>query len=146
MPYDPEMIQRLSASFNIVNDLTVDFTSTVNPMDAQFGTLYVVGGDSHIFYATTATWNSQPQLIASEGYIYIYSDYKQDGEGRNIAGFKVGDGSTYLIDLPFTDEQLQSHLLDTVCHITQAEREKWNNKVRCYMSEVQDDILIFTTN
>lgn len=177
MADEPDIIQKLSVDFNVVNDISVDFTSSpqpvsagfvsdapvnaefnsgeavnaefasnVQPLDAQFGTIYVVSGDSHVLYATTATWNSQPSLISDRGYIYIYSDYKQNEQGQNIAGMKVGDGNAYLIDMPFTDEVLYEHLADTVHHITQQEREFWNNKVRCYMSDVQDDILVFTTN
>ena len=121
------------------------FTNTLQPIDAQFGTVYVVGGYSHILYATTATWNSRPDLISSRGCIYIYSDYRQNEQGQNIAAMKVGDGLAYLIDMPFIDSLLYEHIADNIRHITQQEREFWNDKVRCYMSDVQDDILIFTT-
>lgn len=176
MADEPDIIQKLSVDFNVVNDLSIDFNapqpvvvqtnsdapvnaefntdqtlnaqfnSNVVPLDAQFGTVYVVGGDCKVLYATTATWNSQPQLIAERGYIYIYADYRQNGEGQNIASMKVGDGTSYLIDMPFTDQLLYEHIMDNVRHITQQEREKWNNKVRCFVSEVQDDNLIFTTD
>ena len=101
---------------------------------------------SRIYYKTTVEWNSVPSMVAREGVIYIYSDYKQDEEGRNIAGFKVGDGKAYLIDMPFIDEIISEHVEEAVIHITQEEREFWNSKVRCYMSEVHDEELIFTTN
>lgn len=178
MADEPDIIQKLSVDFNVVNDMSIDFnaapqpirvglssnepvnaefssgetvnaefSSNVQPIDAQFGTVYVVGGDCRVLYATTETWNSQPQLVSARGYIYIYSDYKQNGQGQNIPGFKVGDGNAFLIDLPFSDTQLQNHLLDTVSHITQQEREFWNNKVRCYIdTEAQTDNLVFTTN
>lgn len=176
MDNEPDIIQRLSADFNVVNDISIDFNAspvsvkvqtdsetTVNaqfdsnvsadiqlnstvPFEAQFGTIYVVGGDSHVLYATTATWNSQPSLVSARGYIYIYSDYRQNEQGQYIPAMKVGDGNAYLIDMPFTDILLYEHLQDNVKHITQQERELWNNKVRCFMSEVQNDNLIFTTN
>lgn len=143
---EADIVQTLSATFNVVNDQSINFDTISQTLDAQFGTIYVVSGNSKVLYATTATWNSQPTLESIRGCIYIYSDHKQNTQGQNLAGFKVGDGSAYLIDLPFVDEQIEEHIMNTVVHITQEEREKWNNKVRCYMSEVKDDILIFTTN
>jgi len=176
MADEPDIIQKLSIDFNVVNDLNIDFNAlpqpvsvgmtsdapvnaefnsnepinaefgnAVMPLEAQFGTVYVVGGDCKVLYATTATWNSQPQLISDRGFIYIYADYRQNETGQNIPSMKVGDGNAYLIDMPFVDELLYEHLLDNVQHITQEEREKWNNKVRCYMSDAKDDLLVFTT-
>lgn len=176
MADEPDIIQKLSVDFNVVNDITIDFNaapqpvqvglisdapvnaqfnsdeavnaefaSNVTPIDAQFGTVYVVGGDCKVLYATTATWNSQPQLISARGYIYIYADYRQNGQGQNVPAMKVGDGSAYLIDLPFVDSLIYEHIADNIRHISQQEREFWNNKVRCFMSEVQGDNLIFTT-
>lgn len=176
MDNEPDIIQKLSADFNVVNDISIDFNASPVPMkvqttsetpinaqfdsnisadiqlsssipfEAQFGSIYVVAGDCRVLYATTETWNSQPQLISAKGFIYIYSDYRQNEQGINIPAMKVGDGNAYLIDMPFTDELLYDHLADNVRHITQQEREFWNNKVRCYTSEIQDDVLIFTTN
>lgn len=176
MDNEPDIIQKLSADFNVVNDISIDFNASPVPMkvqtnsetpinaqfdsnisadiqlsssipfEAQFGSIYVVSGDCRVLYATTETWNSQPQLISAKGFIYIYSDYRQNEQGINIPAMKVGDGNAYLIDMPFTDELLYDHLADNVRHITQQEREFWNNKVRCYTSEIQDDVLIFTTN
>lgn len=177
MANEPDIIQKLSVDFNVINDINIDFNATpvpvrvqtlsdapvnaefnnsaepvnaqfnttVQPLEAQFGTVYVVGGDCKVLYATTETWNSQPQLISDRGYIYIYADYRQNEQGQNVPAMKVGDGNAYLIDMPFTDELLYEHLADNVRHITQQEREFWNNKVSCYMSDTQDDILVFTT-
>ena len=175
MDNEPDIIQKLSADFNVVNDISIDFNASPVPMkvqtisetpvnaqfdsnvsadiqlssavpfEAQFGTIYVVDGDCRVLYATTETWNSQPQLISNKGYIYIYADYRQNEQGQNVPAMKVGDGNAYLIDMPFTDELLYEHLADNVRHVTQQEREFWNNKVRCFMSDTQDDVLIFTT-
>lgn len=176
MANEPDIIQKLSVDFNVVNNISVDFEavpqpvqmqvvsdapinaeftsdapinaqfqSNVQPIDAQFGTVYVVSGDCKVLYASTATWNSQPQLISARGYIYIYSDYRQNEHGQNIAAMKVGDGSAYLIDMPFTDDLLYAHISDEERHITQQEREFWNNKVRCYIDPLNEHRLIFTT-
>ena len=144
MANEPDMIQKLSATFNVVNDLSVDFNSNINPIQAQFGSVYVVGGDCRVLYASTETWNSQPQLIADKGYLYIYSDYKQNEQGQNIAGIKVGDGLAYLIDIPFTDDLYARHIEDTVLHISPEDREKWDNKVTCFLDPLDTNILIFS--
>lgn len=97
-----------------------------------------------VLYADTATWNSQAQLVSQQGYIYIYSDYKQDGEGNDIPGIKVGDGNAYLIDLPFSTKLIDEHIADAVAHITSAERDFWNNKVTCYIDENNITRLVFS--
>lgn len=54
-----------------------------------------------IRYDTTANWNAQVQLTAERGVIYIYSDHAVDEDGKTVAGIKIGDGTSYLIDMPF---------------------------------------------
>lgn len=93
---------------------------------------HYIDKEARIFYGTTAHWNSQPDLRAEVGCVYIYSDWGTSPEGKNIAGFKVGDGSSRLYDVPFTDQMYADHLNDTISHITQQEREDWNNKVACF--------------
>lgn len=177
MANEPDIVQKLSVDFNIVNDISVDFIavpesielqansnktinadlestkqldtnldSDIKPLNVDFGTIYVVSGDCRVLYASTATWNSKPQLISEAGYIYIYSDYRQDSQGRNIASMKVGDGASYLIDMPFTDDLLYAHLANSDIHITPEEREFWNNKVRCYIDPINEHRLVFTTH
>ena len=161
------------------------------------------GGASKIMYADTEYWNTHPQLQSKPGYLYIYSDYDKDPEGRNLPGFKIGDGNSYVVDLPFSlppntvltdtteswnsnptlvsspgviyiysdariiDEvpypdfkigdgnsylidisffkaDLYTHINDDIRHITQEEREFWNNKNRCYIDEQDPESLIFT--
>ena len=123
-------------------DINVGNTGTVN---IDFG-----GGSGHVckvLYDTKENWNAHPDMIARRGFIYVYSNYKVDEEGRNIAGMKVGDGVSYLIDMAFDDELYADHINDVSVHITEAEREFWNNKVRCYIDEVVDgENIIFTTH
>lgn len=61
--------------------------------------------------------------------MYVYSDYKTeiiDGERVSRPGIKVGDGTSYLIDMPFFQ-----------C-VTQSEVNFWNNKVNAYMATELD--------
>lgn len=104
------------------------------------------GGDKEIFYGTTEYWNAQPQLISIKGGMYVYSDHSTDDTGKDIAGVKIGDGTSYLIDMPFLDEQYAQHLLDTKLHVSQEDRDKWDNKVRCYIDPQNTQHIIFTTD
>ena len=102
-------------------------------------------GIPYVFYGTTAEWDSQPTLISVKDAIYVYTDFDVDGQGNNIPGIKIGDGKGYLIDAPFTNSKLYAHIQNNIIHITAAEREFWNNKIRCYISESDAERLIFTT-
>lgn len=97
-------------------------------------------GVNPIHQDTTEGWNSQPNLIAKKNHLYFYTDYQQVG-GVNVAGVKLGDGTSYLIDIPFEDAQFQDHIRNTVVHITQEEREFWNNKNR---GVIAGEMLILT--
>ena len=103
------------------------------------------GGDKEIFYGTTEYWNAQPQLISTKGSIYVYSDHDSDSSGNLIPGIKLGDGTSYLIDMPFIDEKSAEHIMNLAIHITQSEREFWNEKVRCYIDPQNPQHIIFTT-
>lgn len=97
---------------------------------------------------TVQYWNSQPTLISELNCIYIYTDYTSM-EGQPISAIKIGDGSAYLIDLPFVGEDIRNvlitHITNNVIHITAEERARWNNKITCDDS-VSNEILILTRN
>ena len=100
----------------------------------------------YVFVNTTEYWNSQPTLITIKGAVYVYTDYEKDGEGNDVPGLKVGDGLGYLIDAPFTSDPYYNHIRNSFIHITPEEREKWNNKVRCYIDVNDIEKLVFTTD
>lgn len=95
-------------------------------------------------FNTTAGWSVQTTLVSEPETIYVYTDHKTDSQGNKIAGVKVGDGNAYVVDLPFTDALEMEHISNTSIHISDAEREFWNNKVRCYYTGIEQ--LIFTTS
>ena len=107
-----------------------------------------------ILRGTTEYWNSAPQLISTLNTVYIYTDYQVidngDGTVTIIPGIKVGDGTSYLIDMPFVasgdSETLDNHIKNETVHITQAEREFWNNKWRGYLNPADTENLVFTVN
>lgn len=103
-----------------------------------------------VYYSRTSQeWNQDASLISEKNVLYIYVDYKttiKDGEEIFIPGLKVGDGKAYLIDLPFLnsstniEQQFIDHMQNLIIHITDAERQFWNNKLNL---ELQDENLIF---
>lgn len=98
-----------------------------------------------VMYSDTKQgWDSQIDLVSEKDAVYIYTDYDTDEYGNNIPGIKIGDGLGYLIDAPFLDANMQKHILDNIIHITQQEREFWNNKVTAFLSEVSNETLILT--
>lgn len=118
-------------------------------------TAEIYNNDCGIEVRTTEEWNLDKDFPSKTGVLYIYSDYKKiekDGRMINVPGIKVGDDNSYVVDLPFIDEAYYKDLLDHVnntdIHVTSAEKQFWNNKVRCYMelSNSDDENLIFTVN
>lgn len=136
------IVATVDATFENTLDLSAN-VSTDQALSVDLGEIYQ-SGDCKVLYNTSEYWNAHPQLIAKKGYLYVYADYKQVDE-QDVAGFKVGDGTSYLIDMPFTDLPLDEHIADTIRHITSEERDFWNNKVRCYIDPNNPQKLIFTT-
>lgn len=101
-----------------------------------------IEGDKTSFYYSVPTikfdtkehWDGSFE-ISEKNVIYVYTDYSTDEHGVNIAALKIGDGTSYIVDLPFigVDESLiRDHIENTEIHITATEREFWNNKNRSY--------------
>lgn len=109
-------------------------------------------GLGRVYYDTTANWNLNPVLVSEKGAVYIYSDYEyyEDAIGNRtpIAGLRIGDGSSYLIDLPFvnslTAHLIISHVANQTVHITEAERVFWNNKISAYIDPKDSETLILS--
>ena len=101
----------------------------------------VIAHAGNVLYNTTDYWNSQIGYISLENVMYVYVDAREY-DGQNIPRIKIGDGTTYLIDLPFLNEEEIDHINNQIIHITAAERASWNNKVTTY--EPQSEILRIT--
>jgi hypothetical protein len=95
-----------------------------------------------------ANWNKALNFVPLAGEIVIYDI----DETHSVPRVKIGDGNAFLIDLPFTTDnvvnQLLEHTEDSYLHLVAGEREKWNDKVRCYIDSTDngDLNLIFTNN
>ena len=96
-----------------------------------------------IEFGTQSYWNSQTRLIGVENTIYVYTDCIQY-DNYNLARVKIGDGSSYLIDMPFMDMPYYNHINDGSIHVTPEEKAFWNNKVTCYISLTDEETIVFT--
>lgn len=96
-----------------------------------------------IYYDTKERWATKTTLVSEMGALYVYSNYQQH-EGENIPGIKIGDGLAFVVDLPFIDEIYKEHILNTYIHVTQAEKDFWNDKVTCYIDSEKPDRLVFS--
>lgn len=96
----------------------------------------VAYGSAKIVVLTTEEWNQRISYIPKKGEILVWSD-RNVISGVPYAGLKIGDGLAYAVDLPFVGDDvaagilqtLQDHISDTQIHITEEEREIWNNKI-----------------
>lgn len=99
---------------------------------------------------TTQEWRRQTSLISQLNTIYVWTDYETIGEGQNIKnvpGIKFGDGKAYVVDLPFVTDYLKdiliSHINNNLIHVTQEEKQFWNNKITCYLNARDSRNLVF---
>lgn len=103
---------------------------------------------------TTAFWNAQTGFVPEDGEIIVYTDKSTkivDGVTVYIPGVKIGSGNAYVQDLAFVADDiadsLLSHINDLVAHVTQADRNKWNNKLNVSdVAEVVGETLTFNRN
>lgn len=71
---------------------------------------------------TKEEWNSDIAFLSEKNVLYIYSNFKifsnnEEGESIYLPGLKIGDGKSYLIDLPFLndfDNNIEKVLLDHI--------------------------------
>ncbi len=107
--------------------------------------------DLNIEHGTREYWNSRKGYIPKPGQLIIYDDYYVDETGLLYPGIKVGTGNAYVQDLAFVGQHeadvLDDHIRDMVRHITQEERNRWNNKLHVDdESEVIEENLILDKN
>lgn len=105
-----------------------------------------------VYYDTEENWNSQTSLVAERRAVYVYSNhvYLNDGHGNQypVPAIKIGDGTSYLIDMPFVNQdvaiQLATHINNTIIHVTGQDKENWNNKVSCFIDDNNSELLVFS--
>lgn len=108
----------------------------------------------------TSNWQIvETTFIPLEGELIVYKDYTSeeyvDSNGqityRTVPAIKIGNGQNYLIDLPFVTTgkmaEMIFHMDNKNIHVTETEKEFWNNKLNCELGDVtDDDLLIFNRN
>lgn len=119
-------------------------------------------GVRQIQYATEAEWNAQPTLLTNEGALYIYSDHTkvidpETGEVTVIPAIKIGDGASYLSQLPFIgggaspeieqevrelEQTVNDHIIDSPIHVSDEDRSTWNSKIRAKVDEENPENLV----
>lgn len=107
---------------------------------------------------STANWNAAIGFVPLEGEIIVYNDYKTitkevDGETCQVQvpGIKIGDGQTYVQDLPFLDSEMRDRILEHInndnIHVSLQEKLFWNNKINVNDSaELVNGALVFNRN
>lgn len=130
-----------------MSDKTSDYLLETNDaiLKIDLGLMTIVDGESKVHYGSTSYWNSQPEFVGIAGHIYIYSDHKTDSLGNNLAAIKVGDGRSFLISLPFIDKLYEQHIENGVIHISEQERQNWNNKADVHIDSEDPTNLVITT-
>lgn len=112
-------------------------------------------GLGSVYYDTKVHWDLQPNLVTERSAIYIYSDYQRmvdrNGNVVEIAGIKIGDGASYLIDMPFVTEATSTaiinHIANSEVHVTSEEKTFWNNKVSSYLDSGDlENLVLSKTN
>lgn len=107
---------------------------------------------------TTANWNAARGFVPLAGEVIVYTDYKKiqkeiDGVMTDVfvPGVKIGDGQTYVQDLPFVDAELRetimNHINNQDIHVTLQEKLFWNNKLNVDdNAELVDGALVLNRN
>lgn len=93
------------------------------------------GGRKEVVSGTTEEWNSKPQLVSVKDIVYVYTDHSII-DGQRVPGIKIGDGITFLIDLPFVTGG---------CEVTEEQINFWNEKVSVFIDPNDPETIVFTT-
>lgn len=135
-------------------DRTINVNMEVAEINHQFEldtATKIIVGNRFIYYDTTEHWNANPSLLTKKGSIYIYNDkgsVEEDGVEKPVPWIKVGDGTSYLIDMPFVGadvaSELYSHIQDFTSHVSSADRIFWNNKSSAFLSQSDNDTLVLS--
>lgn len=135
--------------FNQCPDIQLGVVNRLRDIGIDVGNTGLGPNVARIEIRTTAEWSNYLQYIPTAGRIIVYSD-KSVINGVPIPGIKIADGLSYVVDLPFvgddaTSEILRSlseHVNDKTIHITEQERQFWNNKVNYDIDEGLETLIL----
>lgn len=132
--------KELSGNLSIISDAIKGGIIDPNTLDS-----------TAIHYGTKSNWDSQRSIITQKGHLYIYSDAGKknlpNGTTLDIPAMKIGDGTSYLIDMPYSlygsdHERLVEHILDNSIHVSKNDRTNWNDKVKIAVNESAEALVI----
>lgn len=145
MGYNPEDLARLKHLYEMgdqILDVTDDHETRIANLEAASA--------SSILYATKAYWDRQLTFVPPRGALIIYADRTVEND-VNIPGFKVGDGNAYVVDLPFSQQDLETairnHVNNSRIHLSEDDRSKLEDSVKTRIetqSGSSDYTLVFT--
>ncbi len=131
---------------------------TIGLHGAVSGQAYFDGSEDIVIETTieamdvhpTSYWNEHRDYVPDAGEMVIYTD-RTVIDGVAYPGIKIGDGSAYVVDLPFLGDDvtdqivdvLNNHVNNTDIHVTPEEKAFWNAKLNY---ETQGETLVFTRN
>lgn len=105
-----------------------------------------------VYYSNSKeNWDLNPNFLSEKNVLYIYTNYaiiNKDDKKIAIPGLKIGDGKSYLIDLPFVNDSsnfneiLIDHINNNVIHISAADRLFWNNKLNLTLREQEQNLIL----
>lgn len=131
----PEKTISATVEANLVNPVIGSVLADLSPLQADIsGEVPTRVATTKVLMNSVAYWESVGDTIPSAATIIVYADYKVveiDGVPVTIPGVKIADGIRDIATLPFITDfimiELQDHINNTEIHITQEERERWNN-------------------
>lgn len=94
-------------------------------------------GGAGVIMKTKEEWAELPQLKSIKGCFYVYTNYREEvdpdtGEVTLIPRIKIGDGVTYVVDLPFS-----------TMSITDEDIARWNDHVGVVVDENTNTLIFY---
>ena len=96
-----------------------------------------IGTGVAMIIKTKEEWALLPHMMSKKGVMYVYSNYRIEidpvtQQEKLIPRVKLGDGTTYVVDLPFT-----------TMSITDEDIARWNNHVGVYVDEENNNMIFY---
>lgn len=145
MSYNPEDLARLKHLYEMgdeILNITDDHETRIHNLEEA--------SSQSILYATKSYWDRQLTFVPPRGALIIYADRTVE-DSVNIPGFKVGDGNAYVVDLPFSQQDLETairnHINNSRIHLSEDDRSKLEDSVKTRIetqSGSGDYTLVFT--
>lgn len=139
MAYDPEELVRLKHLLSFGER----FLNITDSHDERI-TALENGSFEGVLYGTREHWTAQVGFVPAAGTIVIYSDYAKAND-KDVPNFKVGDGNAYLVDLPFSQDDLREtliqHMSNSRIHLSEEDRDKLESSIS---ASVQEEKLVLS--